>query len=974
MLVEDGCCRPNLNAACAALSTEARARSSSLADCRPLKQSMPPKNATSINSIWHKARKAAVPRAGEINVVGSGGWLPTTTLREMLKSHVGQMPPEKMGRDPMIKECIKLRLAPEGQLNAPAPRYLTIDDLRKILGDDAKDLKSRDKLLEFAIENGKIPATARDVPFTRPDRAEAMKKARQMTQVSRTGLGLRHVLRGCESRDAIETRIMHISDALTRLAFFGSRRLDLHLRNILDLGGSLPDFSSTDAIATHVRHVWAVTGTRMQFMGVVKSDAKKTAKTVDVEVDTTAPSKSQVQAAERAATAEAALAAAPFFNGEDKVPHLKGSLVGLGNVFKHAANVAAGGIRVHWTNVDKVSARIRTFVRCFVFDAFMHRQPEINKDEDDVLDDEIASLHLANAGVREKLQGSVLSSMEQGTDISQDGPARAALHALRKALDIPIGTAMTELWLKQNVHNSIRFTWHVMRMIDQCRARVQAERERLASLGWTADKIDKAVRLPCKKGVSLVPLAKLGGRRFATIDATDLPTILGDKGMVSIRRNIDGIMGNQFKASTGKFQFTGCIDTDGVSCHMHFETPKPKKDDVDEDAAEKKPTKRPKDQPIPKVMVAVDTGRVNLAKVSIFVDGKVVWSKTQSPRPWSRDRRKRPMTMGMTCRHHRQASGIRSNVKSSTFENQKETAAHETLRGDLSSLTSRSSNTSTVRTFFEKQSQLAGIRWGDSTLRRVFSRKGVRPNNTPVDERDAGRKHHTLLPLWHIVALRRMRVRQRTDRPMTKFWVDVKRAAEDQVSKGSSGVLVWGVNVKSTGKGNLPAPTCRIFKIASSIFAKSTGTRVKWTIERGDEFRTSMMSCINSESELASVRVTSTPHPTTKDRVVNVIDGHSKETADEKKTKKEARAGKPASYVRGLRFCPETSKFVDRDVNGAINIGLLWLCDRVMDWVFRPSMFVNTKSSDAKTAAEVTEDVMMERERPRRRRGVSHQS
>jgi len=52
-------------------------------------------------------------------------------------------------------------------------------------------------------------------------------------------------------------------------------------------------------------------------------------------------------------------------------------------------------------------------------------------------------------------------------------------------------------------------------------------------------------------------------------------------------------------------------------------------------------------------------------------------------------------------------------------------------------------------------------------------------------------------------------------------------------------------------------------------------------------------------------------------------------------------AGFICRYIRGLRAYQgdDKTKFVDRDVNGSINIGLLWLYDNVVGR-FRPVVFV----------------------------------
>jgi hypothetical protein len=83
-----------------------------------------------------------------------------------------------------------------------------------------------------------------------------------------------------------------------------------------------------------------------------------------------------------------------------------------------------------------------------------------------------------------------------------------------------------------------------------------------------------------------------------------------------------------------------------------------------------------------------------------------------------------------------------------------------------------------------------------------------------------------------------------------------------------------------------------------------------------------------------------------RDKVVTkwTYDGHSGQSTEEKKVAKATReaAGLACRYVRGLRVYIQglnIAKFVDRDVNGSSNIGIVWLGDRVAG-LTRPPPFV----------------------------------
>jgi len=71
----------------------------------------------------------------------------------------------------------------------------------------------------------------------------------------------------------------------------------------------------------------------------------------------------------------------------------------------------------------------------------------------------------------------------------------------------------------------------------------------------------------------------------------------------------------------------------------------------------------------------------------------------------------------------------------------------------------------------------------------------------------------------------------------------------------------------------------------------------------------------------------------------------------EKKAERQAN-GMACRYVRGLRVFikdQETTKFVDRDVNGSVNIGLLWISDNIQG-LSRPQVFVRPEKEKKKAA------------------------
>ena len=181
--------------------------------------------------------------------------------------------------------------------------------------------------------------------------------------------------------------------------------------------------------------------------------------------------------------------------------------------------------------------------------------------------------------------------------------------------------------------------------------------------------------------------------------------------------------------------------------------------------------------------------------------------------------------------------------------------------------------------------------------------------------------------------------------------------------------MVWGsAKFSPSGKGNLSVPTSSMFQVACRHFAGR--------VHLGDEFATSQ-TCPECFSQLVGARVAApegvalrhlksvdedgTPRtlawkirhgfvhcaghkrllrrPSVAKATTTLrlrarkswrLDGHAGEGEAQKKAKKEARreAGEEARYPRGLRFCQECKKLMDRDLVGCDGIGVIWLCAR----------------------------------------------
>ena len=239
---------------------------------------------------------------------------------------------------------------------------------------------------------------------------------------------------------------------------------------------------------------------------------------------------------------------------------------------------------------------------------------------------------------------------------------------------------------------------------------------------------------------------------------------------------------------------------------------------------------------------------------------------------------------------------------------------------------------------------------------------------------------------------------------LLKWFHSVQRSVK-RATGLSKATVVWGCKVAATGRGNLSAPTER----SAALAARVNG----WTLVRGDEYKTSALSCeaphaVNlaprfrgtvsavgrsmprpkddsQEAALQCLRskvrsgwvetlsarrtlrravkdgksvksigesgLKKRPRPQTKWE----YEGNSSDSDSVKAAKKVERQekGLVCKYVRGLRVFAkdqDTTKFVDRDVNGSINIGLLWLSDNVSGRE-RPEVFKRPKKSAAPQAA-----------------------
>lgn len=863
---------------------------------------------------WDRLTEGVVPRAAAPN---DDEWVSNQELAARLQEHLTIAPPDKMGREALIAQCIRFRLLSEFAAKLPRPEYLNELQLRAmIVQAGGKALGNRARLLHKAIELGLITKCQATVPIVRPDKSEAARIAKASMEVVRC-LGLRRMLRGVPGGIKAIDALNASCEMMTRIMFFGAERLQLHLRTALDKGLPLPDLTK----AEYVRHIVGV--------GAIND------KTKDAGMKAINEQFREVFA----------------MSGELYKPK------NMGNMYKHATNVLHGAITNHLANPDKVLQRIRKYASIRLFDMFRRRV----KGMTDVLPDDLPIPDEPEVGDNPlvNIQNALL--MEPSETVADlHRRQKEVIHEIREHLGLT--GALTDTWLKSNMGASLIFTWKLSKLVDERREAVE---DTIASILREHPGIEEALlrkHVVVPQHVALTPLCD-DGKRFVTLDATDLAHILsictpddaGDdkeikelKAADTVRRalrdNLRGMLGKQYvndpcvvkTSGTTKFFWTGTMDTDGVSCNLHFRRAK-RPDEQKKKKAKKEIAVQSKLPAPPKVIVAVDTGRVHLVKVAILIDGKVVFKVYGAK---SKPRRKRPVTWGLSTRAYRSRSGLARHAKLTASRLRRDQVANKALHSELSASTAKTGCTAMAVRHMVARGKLAVMRWSKPTRTSANTRR---------------------------------RLRERKGRTLVMFWNGVRRDVERMTGvSGNDVALVWGVAVAATGRGNLPTPTCTNFKVAERVLGWGGAG---WAIQKGSEDFTSANSCLPGHQPARAVRVKSRgvivkrrlaparlESQVRRDLVIglrrkrqmrrggvrwpigtNVIhdrvrkwelDGDVGEDDDIKKKKKEARrlAGfTDSKYVRGLRVCQDeqSTKFLDRDVSGAINIGLLFIFDNV---------------------------------------------
>jgi len=891
---------------------------------------------------WDKRVEQAAPR--DRPSFDGVGFVTDRQLKGALEAHIGDgvRAPESIGRSKLLAQALAMNLLSEEAAGAPAPSKIDTADLRKMWVDDAKagrDVnppRSREGLLKALLEAGKLTEAEADAKAVRADRSLAMQENRLSVQACRR-TSVAALFRGLPNAGAVKAALVDMSEKASRLFYQRSFLVWLHLARLVEEGGPLPDMEG-DQLDRFVRQAYTI--------GTAGSLVK------NPELEKTLAIHKQLF---------------PVLPRPDQA-----------NLITHAANTYAGAMRRHFANADTVKQRIKRFAASKLF-GLTHAPPAPGEEDADG----------AAVGGRPDVGDSplynIVSALECKT-FQEDAMHPRQLEVLadvRRILGLRRGTELDSNWLRANIHDSIRFSLVTVKAIDDLRAQasaLQLDNDQGSNGASGGPRLKKG----CTRGLHFVPLNALK-RRFVTVDATDLAPLLGlpSEGPLiaqAVREmllpNVRAIYGEKMAhhpdaatSAGGAWYLTGTFDTDGFSIHPHFKRRK-----TPEEAASKAPlasrpardSAPPKVAKAPRLLILADPGRVNLVTMTVMLDGKVVMKTTAKGR-------QRPLKFTFTTRQYYALTGA-TRARIIREKRARKDAVGAPLRAAQSSTSLRTGDYQQVVGYVKAGLDHASAS-GEAWARAL--KKGA--------------------------ATERWRREAAKEGELLKWFHGVQRSVK-RVTGLSKATVVWGCKVAATGRGNLSAPTER----SAALAARVNG----WTLVRGDEYKTSALSCeaphtvnlaprfrgkvstvgrsmprpkdcsheaamqclrskvrsgwVETLSAMRTLRRASKdgknvkpigesglkkPRPQTKWE----YEGNSSDSAGVKAAKKAERQeeGLVCKYVRGLRVFTkdqDTTKFVDRDVNGSINIGLLWLSDNVSGRS-RPEVFKRPKKSAAPQVA-----------------------
>ena len=892
----------------------------------------PPKK--KVAKSWHRLVEEAVPRESPIE----GGWASNAELKLLIEDHIGggEFMTDKAGRNALIETALKLNIISEERSLLPAATYLEEAELKtriKQYYDSTPGPSKRPpmpttraKLIEKCVALGLITKEEAEAKLSRPDRAhdaEVQKKTREVVRST----SVKAILWGMSGAKCINDKISEVSELMSRLAYERGFLVWLHIHRLLTEGKELPDLSTKENLNTFVRHCYTV-GTKG---GVTKND----------EIMATLKKYS------------------------DTFPLNTTVLPNFSNIVTHASNLYAGAFKKHFTDMETVKQRIRRYASAELFDLYV-RQP--------VGEDDVDLAHLPpKPDVGDNPLYNIVSALEDKTfDISALHPKqRALIVKLKAAFGLPDGVNMTKNWLKKNIHGSIRFTLIAARKLDDLKL---AAAELYEIINKMEESARPKLRSGASKGIRFVPLNKLS-RKFITLDATDLidileiPHLQGDNVRDVLRTALAPNIKREFGKSYAQdpnilhpkmYYFDGTVDTDGVTMNLHFRRGlRPEEKYVASESKSEK-TRLAK---VPRVVLAVDPGRVSMITMVLLVDGKPVWKERTTTEGKVV---KRPVKFVLTARQYYSMSGMTK-------------ARIVRVRRACVKMYKKAKSAGATVPVPIVDPELT-LMTGDHTKILAY----LKASKERTDEMGAASRW--VRALHRRAAAERRRRGMGKKRALSKWFAYVHKHVV-KATKETAAMVVWGdAGVASTGKGNLSVPTGFLVDVARQVPG--------WTVVKGSEFRSSQRSCVDHDVVLCSARfikanvTVEIPKPDSfrrrvragfviglnarrivkrnnrrvehkeikrlakvKKKIEMTFDGHSGESAETKKTKRECRMqqNQLAVYVRGLRVYQNgsTTEFFDRDVNACYNIGIIWIADNVKGFTL-PTAFVRSTKKGAR--------------------------
>jgi hypothetical protein len=865
-----------------------------------------------------------------------GTFVTDEMLRSMLVKLVGRVMPNDIGRKTMLKNALFLGLVTREQADIPPPEQLPIDRLDQIWDTHVKTYTNhppakpvgRKRLTAALAELGLISAGHAEAKAKRADVSKKLAASRVGIERTRC-TSVANLFRGVHDAQNIQKKLQVLSEDASRLFHERSFLVWIHLHRLIRQGLPLPNMKKNN-LNNFVRNVYTI--------GTQGSGLK------DAELEATLKQ----------------------YPGLFKNMCRPDSC----NTVTHAANIYVGAMKVHFADLAKVEQRIKRYISATML-SFLVRPQKCEEDaEDDATVSAATKIVSARPEVGDRPIWNILNALKDPDyDVTAMHPAqREMVGTIRALLGLGEEDYMDEPWLLQNIHGSIRFTLHVADTLDALKEEVKAVTEMFEKTISDESKRPK-IQKGSSRGIHFVPLNRMG-RRFVTVDATDLLEVMGLPNIPShqaetvrsaLQKNISRIFLSQYdpKHKNGRWVFTGTIDTDGFSAHPHFRRPKTDEEKKPKaDAKSEAPPERLSAPP--RLLLLVDPGRINIVTMTVMLDGQPVMVKNSSE---SSKTKTRPLKFTFSNRQYYTLMGT---VKRTAV------LVQRMRKADL-----RDGRASVMRKKLSEASLRTGKVDNIVAYMRAF-----------LDDKKTTSEMWTRL-LKKSAASDRWRRQAAKDKAMLKWFHHVKKQINLRVCIPSNvpedATVVWGCKVAPTGRGNLSVPTDRICKLANRV--------ERWTVVGGDEYCTSKVSCIEPnpinltprfkgkkvvsvikrpesirgqtrkgfilgldakriirrDSKGKTMTSIGVKGKRSKDLVVWMYDGTSDETVSVKETKKTEREKGGYNfcmYARGLRVYKdkETTKFFDRDVNGSINIGRLWLWDHVTG-LKRPPAFVRSSST-----------------------------